>query len=158
MTNSTLQTKWDTYKSRLSDSYRGMETHFHGTTLACDILNTGRLCGNSQCGVCGISKNGFDPTFFRKNYSQQRFGSGFYLSCDSSKCHDYADCKTPTTNGYRAMLLCDVLPGKKLTSSINLDCPPDEYDSVEAAMDEHATHEILIRKSEAIMPRFIIVY
>ena len=153
VTNSTLQNKWDTYKSRLGDSHRGMETHFHGTTLACDILNTGRLCGNSQCGVCGISDNGLDHKFITNDF--QRLGNGFYLAPHSSKCHDY----TRTTNGYRAMLLCDVLPGRKYKTQTRTNGPPAGYNSVEGEVGMELNYpEILLTRSEAIMPRFIIVY
>ena len=58
----------------------------------------------------------------------QRFGhAGFYLAPHSSKCHDY----TQGSHTHRAMLLCDVLPGKKhvvTTDQTHLNAPPQGYD------------------------------
>ena len=59
----------------------------------------------------------------------QRFGHGSYLAPHSSKCHDY----TRGSHTHRAMLLCDVLPGKKhvvTTDHTHLTTPPQDYDSV----------------------------
>ena len=48
-----------------------------------------------------------DTKMIQTNITFQRFGHGFYLAPNSSKCHDY----TQGACGYRAMLVCDVCPG-----------------------------------------------
>ena len=50
------------------------------------------------------------------NITFQRFGHGFYLAPNSSKCHDY----TQGANGCRAMLLCDVCPGRQYQFRTNV--------------------------------------
>lgn len=73
----------------------------------CSIKKTS--CNHKECGICGIIRDGFDGRCIQRNISFQRFGPGFYLAPHSSKCHDY----TQGFNGYRAMILFDVLPGQK---------------------------------------------
>ena len=63
-----------------------------------------------------------------------------------------------TTNGYRAMLLCDVLPGRKYKTQKRMNGPPAGYNSVEGEVGMELNYpEILLTRSDAIMPRFIIV-
>lgn len=63
--------------------------------------------------------------------------------------------------GYKAMLLCDVLPGRKYvyTRDEILKDWPKGHDSVYAqsgkTLPEIAVHEL---NSDAIIPRYIIVY
>ena len=68
---------------------RTVEEYYHGTNLTCDITTTQALCHDQDCGICGISAVGFDHHCVRKNINFQRFGCGFYLAPNSSKCHDY---------------------------------------------------------------------
>ena len=127
ITNSTLQRKWNAYKYRLQD--QSVEEHYHGTTLTCNIMGTNKLCNDGNCGICGISSTGLDPNMIQTNITFQRFGHGFYLAPNSSKCHDY----TQGAYGCRAMLLCDVCPGRKYqltTNSQQLTGPPRGFDSV----------------------------
>ena len=41
---------------------------FHGTKLNCDILATNDYCDDLDCGICGISKNGFNPALIGKKH------------------------------------------------------------------------------------------
>ena len=50
-----------------------------------------------------------DRRCIQKNISFQRFGHGFYVAPNSSKCHDYMQ----GAYGYRAMFLYDVCPGRQ---------------------------------------------
>ena len=137
-----------------------MEWHYHGTSLACNITSEKKLCNLQSCGICGISSEGLKREFIRKNIVFQRFGNGFYLAPNSSKCHDY----TQGAHGYRAMLLCNVLPGRKYTLETNsqsLTGPPLGYDSVFGQASTRSVlnfDELVIYKPEAVMPRYIIIY
>ena len=107
--------------------------YYHGTTLVCDVATSQTPCSDGNCGICGISSSGLDPQYIRKNIAFQRFGNGFYLAPNSSKCHDY----TKGAHGYRAMLLCDVLPGRKhilVNNKQNLTSPPPGYHCVYAGL------------------------
>lgn len=154
--NRNWEHKWSTYRQGLSSHI--IEEHFHGTTLSCDISSSLAPCRDGNCGICGISCSGLDLTCIRKNIDFQRFGQGFYLAPHSSKCHDY----TQGTNGCRAMLLCDVCPGKKYrleSNSQHRTGPPSGYDSVYGQVGSKLNYpEIVVYKPEAVMPRFIFVY
>lgn len=163
ITNSGLEQKWKTYRSKLVD--KTVESYFHGTALKCAILETAAFCTSPDCGICGISDEGFkhisDSTF-------QRFGKGFYLAPNSSKCNDYTEPLATARAGsaYRAQLLCDVCPGKMciLTKDArDLLEPPKGFNSVfgQATKGGDLNYsEIVIyeKDSAAIRPRYIIVY
>lgn len=156
ITNSSVRNQWDTYRSALQST--NVEEHFHGTILSCNIVRTRQLCLNPKCGICGISKTGFDPMRIGSHVDFQRFGYGFYLAPNSSKCHDY----TEGSNDVRAMLLCEVCPGNKFertTKDPKLTAPPRGYDSVYGKTGVELNYEeITVYKSEAILPKYIIVY
>ena len=154
--NSNLEYKWKTYQRSLRD--QKVEEHFHGTMLSCNITASQSPCRDGNCGICGISCAGLDPRCIRKSIDFQRFGQGFYLAPHSSKCHDY----TQGANSYRAMLMCDVCPGRKYrleTNSQHLTGPPPGYDSVYGQVGSKLNYpEIVVYKPQAVMPRFIIIY
>lgn len=158
ITNPSLRGKWDHYRNQLS--IPTVEQYYHGTSLTCNITSSKTLCANMGCGVCGISSDGLKRQFIRKNIMFQRFGHGFYLAPHSSKCHDY----TQGAHGYRAMLLCDVYPGRKYpleTNSQQLTGPPAGYNSVYGQVttsSELNFPEIVVYNPEAVLPRYIIVY
>lgn len=160
VTNSTLEEEFKAYQS--SCQQKDIEKHFHGTTLACNIAATKSICTKGACGICGISSEGLNPAYIRNERSDfQRFGSGFYLAPNSSKCHDYTDCK-PETRGDRAMLLCDVCPGRKYNierNSPKLTQPPAGFDSVYGQVGAKLNYpELVVYDRRAVMPRYIIVY
>ena len=130
---------------------------YHGTTLACKITTSWKLCDMDTCGICGISRSGLDPERISRD-SFQRFGAGFYLALHSSKCHEYAE----GCNGFKAILLCDVLPGRKYvvqTSMMHLQGPPTGYNSVYENVGKDLNYqELVVYKPEAVLPRYIIIY
>jgi hypothetical protein len=156
ISNPYLQQSWDTYKQSLRT--QESEEHFHGTSLTCNITASQTLCGDRNCGICGISGTGLNSDHIGRKIDFQRFGKGFYLAPNSSKCHDY----TEGAYGYRAMLLCDVLPGRKYnlkTNNEELTGPPPGYDSVYGQIGRKLNYpEIVIYKEQAVMPRYIVVY
>ena len=155
ITNSTLLNNWNLYKQGLSD--QTVEEYYHGTSVTCNIASSGRLCPYQSCGICGISNDGLKREFIKKNIPFQRFGHGFYLAPNSSKCHDY----TKGAYGYRAMLLCDVCPGRKYvlqSNSQQMQGPPPGFDSIYGVGGQLNYPEIVIHNPAAVMPRYIIMY
>ena len=158
ITNHYLDQKWTSYRQSLR--HQGSEELFHGTSLVCDIATSGAICSNGSCGICGIACAGMDPSCIRKEKDHfQRFGGGFYLAPNSSKCHDYT---LNNSRGHSAMLLCDVLPGRKYnltTNHRNLTGPPSGYNSVHGIVGKDLNYpELVVYNSDAVKPRYIIVY
>ena len=54
-----VEAQFKQYQSSLAN--QTVEEHFHGTTMKCDLLSTKKPCKTKNCGVCGISRYGFDP-------------------------------------------------------------------------------------------------
>ena len=160
ITNTRLKKRYDAYRRTLSKQSR--EEHYHGTKLKCNIKRDQHTCSDSDCGICGISSMGLDRRCIQKNISFQRFGHGFYLAPNSSKCHDY----TQGAHNFRAMLLCEVAPGNKYFLQKNdtgLEGPPEGFDSVygkSAAGSASVLNydEIVIYNPDSVLPRYIIMY
>ena len=154
VSNSALERRWSAYKQKLQD--QTVEEYYHGTKLKCNLFQP--PCNDQKCGICGISSTGLDRRCIRQNINFQRFGHGFYLAPNSSKCHDY----TQGAHGYRAMLLCDVCPGRKYylqTDNVQLAGPPLGYDSVFGQVGGSLNYaEIVVYNPDAVVPRYIIVY
>ena len=154
VSNSALEARWRAYKQNLQD--QRVEEYYHGTKLICDLSNM--PCANTKCGICGISNMGLDRRCIRNNINFQRFGHGFYLAPNSSKCHDY----TQGAHGYRAMLLCAVCPGRKYilqVDNVDLKGPPPGYDCVFGKEGSRLNYaEIIVYNPDAVAPRYIIVY
>ena len=156
--NRQLQQRWSAYQQELS--IQTVEEHYHGTVLKCNITTSNTLCNDSDCGICGISRTGFDRRCIHKSMNFQRFGYGIYVAPNSSKCHDY----TRGAYGYRAMLLCDLCPGRKYVKTNTyekLQWPPLGYDSVHGQAGSTSVlnyDEAVIYNPDAILPRYIILY
>lgn len=155
ITNSTLRERWQVYRNSLQN--KQVEKHFHGTVLTCNIIRNKYLCTDSKCGICGISRTGFDPSRI-STVTFQRFGHGFYLAPNSSKCHDY----TEGVSVYRAMLLFEVCTGnkfKRTRQDTKLRAPPQGYDSVYGMTGGELNYEeIILFNPDATLPKFIILY
>ena len=157
-----LKRRWEDYSTALATrgSPTTVEQHYHGTVIKCDLAGTKNLCSHGDCGICGISRGGFKKKLIGTNIPQfKRFGHGFYLAPHSSKCHDY----TRGSHTHRAMLLCDVLPGKKhvvTTDHTHLTAPPPGYDSVYGQPAPGCLNypEIVIFDEASILPRYVIAY
>ena len=154
--NGKLKDQFQRYHSSLS--VKNIKPYFHGTSLKCAIYQTATVCGDTSCGICGISQKGMLPNFKAKNIKFQRFGNGFYLAPNSSKCHDY----TQGYDKYRAMLLFDVAEGNKYVvknDQTTLNAPPQGYDSVYGQHGGSLNYdEIVLYKTEALLPTHIVVY
>lgn len=156
ITNTQLTQRWQTYQNGLQK--KDVEHFYHGTKLTCNITVTSAPCNDQACGVCGITNTGLDRRCIRKNIQFQRFGHGFYLAPNSSKCHDY----TQGSHSFRAMVAFDVCPGKRypLTSdNVGLKGPPPGYDSVYGQAGGSLNYEeLVVYNPDAALPKHIIVY
>ena len=157
ITNTKLKKRWIAYQQTLND--QTVEEHYHGTVVTCNITTVQALCNDENCGICGIANTGFDRRCVRKNHKFQRFGHGFYLAPNSSKCHEY----TEGYQNYRALLLCDVCPGNKYFLKRNdetLRGPPQGFDCVYGSTGGGNLNyeEIVLYNPDAILPHYVIVY
>ena len=154
--NPKLKYQFQKYHSSLSVKTIGQ--YYHGTGLKCAIYQNATVCSDNSCGICGVSQKGMLPNFKTSNITFQRFGNGFYLAPNSSKCHDY----TRGYDKYRAMLLFDVAEGNKYivkNDQTTLTAPPQGYDSVYGQHGSSLNYdEIVLYKSEAILPTHVVVY
>ena len=154
--NPKLQKQFEVYKSSLS--VQTVSEHFHGTSLKCAIYQSSSICSDRKCGICGIVQRGILLEYKSSNITFQRFGDGFYLAPNSSKCHDY----TQGHGQYRAMLLFKVAEGRRYTvtnDNTTLKAPPSGYDSVYGKRGGSLNYdEIIVYKPEALLPTHILIY
>ena len=134
---------------------------FHGTTLNCSLLTEEVCCDDVDCGVCGISKTGFEPARIGSNIPRfQRFGKGIYLAPNSSKCHDYT--QGTSEHGLRAQLLCLVAQGAKfelMQDHTKLSSPPKDFHSIHGKAGGSLNYdEIVVFDASAILPQYIVLY
>lgn len=162
--NKALTEKFHSYGDQIRLEGRktsNADLFFHGTKLNCDILATNDYCDDLDCGVCGISKNGFNPALIGKNIPRfQRFGKGIYLAPNSSKCHDYT--QGNPDYGFRAQLLCLVACGAKfelLNDNTKLVAPPNTFHSVHGKAGGSLNYdEVVVYQADAVLPQYIVVY
>ena len=159
--NPNLKEAWEKYKLALCNEE--VVQVYHGTTC-CEEITTeeGQFCQNKECGICGIAQNGMNLSSIGKRHPEEkRFGQGFYFAPHSSKSDDYT---SKNRLGYRAMLVCDVVLGKKLTvkdgddESIHSKLYSGGFDSIVVEPNDYNTEEVVIFSSPAVLPRYIIVY
>ena len=167
--NPMVAERFERYRSKFL-VYRGIEQHYHGTTLCCDLANYAELCDDPNCGACGIARRGFDPQRINLK-AWQRFGKGFYFAPNSSKSYDYAannrigaTVRDKNTR-YNAVLVCDIAPGRKYGiryHTPHLPKPPPDYNSFHGkskgimGKGELNYDELVIFDYEAICPCYII--
>ena len=153
---------FESYRHTLPWLFQGVEQHYHGTRLCCDLANSAEPCENPNCGACGIARKGFDPQRICKS-SFQRFGEGFYFAPNSSKSHDYAIGKrfgavvVEKNTRYSSVLLCDIAPGNKCTLQFRgPSYPPPGFHSFYAGSQGELNYdELVIFDHRAIHPRYI---
>jgi hypothetical protein len=163
--NPSVEERFQAYVESLPRRYRKVEQYFHGTSLACNILEHLVICSEfsqsmDECGACDIIESGFETRKIGNRW--QRFGPGFYLSSKSSKAGDYCHGNSSTS----AIFLCDVAPGRKYelrTNNPGLTAPPPEYHSVFGkskflgAVGDLNYDEIVLYTPEAIYPRYLFI-
>ena len=165
--NPVVSTRFEAYLQQLPKPYKKVKQYYHGTSLSCvDITEYLLLCENPHCGICGITRDGFCEDKIEQQ-QWQRFGPGFYLAPNSSKAQDYTK---GSIDGFKALLLCDVAPGKKDKRRKNvcdLNSPTEGCDSVEGQSKfkffgfEYGDlnySEVVIFKADAILPRYVFIY
>lgn len=163
--NQALVEAFHTYGDQLrkdkSSTSANSDLFFHGTSITCDLEKSNKYCSDTNCGVCGISQNGFDASKIGTNISRfKRFGHGIYLAPNSSKCHDYT--QGVVEYGTRAQLLCLVACGAQyelLHDDTKLQQPPSQYHSVYGKSGGSLNYdEIVVYDVRAVLPQYIVVY
>ena len=134
---------------------------FHGTKIKCHLLNTDECCSDPDCGICGISSDGFDTARIGSNIPHfKRFGHGIYLAPNSSKCHDYT--QGEQSYGVRAQMLCLVACGAKYELKFNntsLAAAPQDHHCVYGRAGGSLNYdEIVVYDADAVLPQFIVAY
>ena len=164
ITNPDVKQRFEQYTSTLRRANVG--TFYHGTVLKCNVAETGQLCQNRACGVCGISHIGFAPQKLGTHIQWfLRFGKAFYFAPNSSKCHEY----TEGYSRYRALMCCDVAQGNSCMAKDNMrdvTQPPRGYDSITGKKGVHLPgqrgglnfDEVAVFRPDAILPKYIIFY
>ena len=160
--NPILKNLFDQHCASLSSP--NVSWHYHGTSIQCDLLQSKTFCSDTNCGVCGISRLGFDKARVGTHVGFQRFGKAIYSAPNSSKAHEY----TLGFGGFRALLLCQVALGNPYYATCDMEgyqSPPLGHHSVYGKAGTHHSKkgslnydEIAIYVPEAILPRYIIVY
>ena len=161
--NEDLARKYRCYGRKIRESGKSSNSDlfFHGTKLLCDLVTTQKCCSDVECGICGISLQGFDETRCGKNIPRfQRFGKGIYLAPNSSKCHDYTQGNPDF--GIRAQLLCLVAQGAKcelMQDNTKLEEAPKGYHSVYGKKGGSLNYdEIVVFEPDAVWPQYVVVY
>ena len=165
--NPKLRHRFKRYVANLPWFYSSVEQYYHGTQIKCDMLEYYEPCSSSNCGVCGISKKGFDPERINSS-SWQRFGKGFYFAPNSSKAYDYPRATHKTDSIYHCMLVCDVAPGRKYTlykKEPSIKGPPRGYHSIYGRSEwlwglwkspDMNYDELVVFDADAVRPRYIL--
>lgn len=161
--NAALTQKFHYYGERIRQggTASNSDLFFHGTKITCNLLATDECCTDSECGICGISRYGFDPSRIGSNIPRfKRFGAGIYLAPNSSKCHDYT--QGVEEYGVRAQLLCLVACGAKhelMYDNTKLATPPPNFHSVYGKSGGSLNYdEIVVYDADAVLPQYVVVY
>ena len=161
--NPALEDAFCEYKKTLPRWHSKSKQCFHGTKLKCMLNRFQTQCTGDQCGICGISRQGFQQECIRDRF--QRYGQGFYFAPNSSKSHDY--CSKPDNGKYMAMLICQIAPGKEHNLRKNmtdLKEPPKGYHSVHGRRksllfsSDLNYDEIVVFSGDAACPRYVLLY
>ena len=163
--NPFLEDSLEAYKSSLRRWHQKTEFHYHGTKLKCPLHKYFMPCQQTDCSICGISRNGFLLEHTSTDY--HHFAKAFYLAPKSSKCHDY--CATQNgQNSFYSMLYCEVVTGKKYhlkRKETFTDGPPDGYNTVYGKSiqmpflhGDSTNEELVVFNEDAICPKYIVCY
>ena len=165
-----LEQRLSAYSNSLPRHHRKKKRYYHGTRITCNLLEFLQPCSDANCAICCITQKGFDPSKISSRY-WQRFGRGFYLAPNSSKSYEYPLAGRtegiPTTLSFRALIVCDVVPGRMYTLRKNdpsLEGPPHGYHSVYGKAkwfwfkisSDLDCDELVIFDEAAIRPSFIL--
>ena len=169
--NPFLKSRFERYVKGLPWRYQIVEQYYHGTQLKCDMLEYYEPCTTGTCGVCGISKTGFDRKRINPNV-WQRFGKGFYFAPNSSKSYDYPlsgrqNDSVSENCPYRCLLVCDIAVGCKYTLYRNdptVKGPPSGYHSIYGkscwmwlwSSPDLNYDELVVFEASAIRPSYVL--
>lgn len=114
---------------------------FHASQCICDMGTKGpTLCEWNSCGICNVVGSAFKGVAFGIPYNTGRQGKGLYSSRNPASADWLAT--SCLSSPYRVMIACDVVLPQHL----------DKNTSVVAG------DRVVVRVSEAIVPRFVVMY
>ena len=161
--NPAVSASFEQYRKELPVFRKTCKQCYHGSRLDCKIYDYSGLCSSDSCGICGITRKGFDPSRISQT-AWQRFGQGFYFATNSSKAHDYPVRNKNPEQIIRGTFLCDVAPGKKWKlkhDAQDLQAPPKGYNSVHgkhAKKGDLNYDELVVYDCNAACPHYIFLY
>ncbi|KAG1901778.1 uncharacterized protein F5891DRAFT_230765 [Suillus fuscotomentosus] len=114
---------------------------FHASQCICDMGTKGpTLCKWNSCGICNVVGSAFRSVAFGVQSNIGRQGKGLYSSRNPASADRFAT--SCLSSPYRVMIACDVVLPQHL----------DKSNSVVAG------DRVVVRVSDAIIPRFIVMY
>ena len=158
--NPAVSANFEQYRKELPVFHRNCKQYYHGSRLGCKIYNYPRLCSSDSCGICGITRQGFDPSRISQT-AWQRFGPGFYFAPNSSKAHEYSVRNKNPKQIIYGIFLCDVAPGKKCSlkhDAQDLQAAPKGYNSVHGKHSKKGDlnyDEVVVYDCNAACPHYI---
>ncbi|KAG1717637.1 hypothetical protein EDB19DRAFT_2000072 [Suillus lakei] len=114
---------------------------FHASQCICDMgTKVPTLCKWNSCGICNAVGSAFRGVAFGAPYNIGRQGKGLYSSRNPACADRFAT--SCLSSPYRIMIACDVVLPQHLDKSTSV----------------VAGERVVVRVSEAIIPRFIVMY
>ncbi|KAG2111733.1 hypothetical protein DEU56DRAFT_919961 [Suillus clintonianus] len=114
---------------------------FHASQCICDMGTKGpMLCKWNSCGICNVVGSAFKGVAFGVQYNTGRQGKGLYSSRNPASADRLAT--SCLSSPYRVVIACDVVLPQNLDKSTSV----------------VAGDRVVVRVSEAIIPRFVVMY
>lgn len=114
---------------------------FHAAQCICDMGTKGpMLCKWNSCGICNVVGSAFKSVAFGVPYNIGRQGKGLYSSRNPASADRLAT--SCLSSPYRVIIACDVILPQHLDKSTSI----------------VAGDRVVVRVSDAIIPRFIVMY
>ena len=77
--NPAVSASFEQYRKELPVFRRNCKQYYHGSRLDCKIYDYSGLCSSDSCGICGITRQGFDPNRISRTAYGKDLGQGSIL-------------------------------------------------------------------------------
>ncbi|OSX57670.1 hypothetical protein POSPLADRAFT_1156269, partial [Postia placenta MAD-698-R-SB12] len=127
------------YQQNLETAMKVYELNtYHSTQCICDFaVNDLSLCEWQSCGICSIIKSAFGSFAFGATHNSGSYGEGIYSYPNPAQADQWAT--SSTSSPFRVMLACKVV-----------------ISAAPQAVNDGA--KVVVKTSDAIMPRYVILY
>lgn len=138
------------YQQNLETAMKVYELNtYHSTQCICDFaVNDLSLCEWQSCGICSIIKSAFGSFAFGATHNSGSYGEGIYSYPNPAQADQWAT--SSISSPFRVMLACKVVisaaPQAVLTSATRNVMPVNDG------------AKVVVKTSDAIMPRYVILY